>query len=67
MMLQPFPAAPQWVRQTIEQLKVPPDLQTRLERDSLRELDRPWDPVGCSVVVRAQLWPWLERPPPPRP
>ena len=60
MMLQPFPAAPQWVRQTIDQLKVPPELLSPAERASLRELDRPWDPAGCSMVVRAQLWPWLD-------
>jgi len=56
-LLHPFPDPPRWVRHTFDRLKVPPDLMTQQE---LRELDRPWDPAGCSEVVRAELWPWLD-------
>lgn len=60
MMVQPFPAAPQWVRQVMYLLKVSAEQVTAEERARLRGLDRPWDPSGCSALSRRQLWPWLD-------
>ena len=56
-----FPAPPQDVRESIDQLKAS-EGWTERDRAVLdpRTLDRPWDPASLPSRVRAQLWPWLD-------
>jgi len=56
-----FPAPPQVVRESIDQLKAS---EGWAERDRAvldpRTLDRPWDPASLPSRIRTQLWPWLD-------
>lgn len=57
-LLCPFPQPPRLVRHALDELSSP----ERADRDlaGWRVLDRPWDPAGCSPLLRTQLWPWLD-------